>query len=188
MLNPIRTMFLHFPLRAYTTVLVMVLISAYVYKRLKGSWEENRISRWQGHIRWMLLNYVLLLLFLTVFGRRSQDYYRINLELLDSYRKAFCDNEQLLARQILLNIAAFIPVGFLGTLAPKRFRLPLGLLAGVLLSVFIEGMQYVMRNGYCEADDLVSNTLGTIVGCLLAGICIPALHMIRKRWNPERNN
>lgn len=186
MLSPIRTMFLHFPLRAYSTVLVMVLISAYAYKRLKEKWKGGLITRWRGLIQWALLNYVIALLFLTVFGRRSQDYYRINLELLDSYRKAFPNGERLLAKQIILNIAAFIPVGFLGTLAPKRFRFPLGLLSGVALSVFIEAMQYLMRNGYCEADDLISNILGTIMGCILAGICVLAKFCAEK-YNTSHN-
>ena len=174
MLSPIRTMFLHFPLRAWTTVLIMAVISACAYRHLKGKWEGNTITRRQGFIRWLLANYVLLLLFLTVFGRRSQEGYTVQPELFVSYKKAFLNCNETLTWQILLNIAVFIPVGFLGSLGYKRRHFPLGLLTGMVLSVSIETMQYVMQNGYCEADDLVSNTLGTIFGCLAAA-CLKKL-------------
>ncbi len=61
---------------------------------------------------------------------------------------------------IALNILMFIPLGFL--LGGKGWK---AVLFGFLLSAFIELTQYVFLLGYCEADDVLNNTIGAVVGC-----------------------
>ena len=60
---------------------------------------------------------------------------------------------------IVLNILLFIPLGFL--LGGKGWK---AVLYGLLLSAFIECAQYLFLLGYCEADDLLNNTIGSAVG------------------------
>ena len=60
---------------------------------------------------------------------------------------------------IVLNILLFIPLGFL--LGVKGWK---AILFGFLLSAFIECAQYLFLLGYCEADDVLNNTIGTVVG------------------------
>ena len=60
---------------------------------------------------------------------------------------------------IVLNILLFIPLGFL--LGDKGWK---AVFLGFLLSVFIELIQYIAVLGYCEADDVLNNTIGTVVG------------------------
>ena len=60
---------------------------------------------------------------------------------------------------IVLNILLFIPLGFL--LGNKGWK---AVLYGVLLSACIELIQYIAVLGYCEADDVLNNTIGTVVG------------------------
>ena len=60
---------------------------------------------------------------------------------------------------IVLNILMFIPLGFL--LGDKGRK---AVLFGFLLSAFIECAQYLFLLGYCEADDVLNNTIGTVVG------------------------
>ena len=60
---------------------------------------------------------------------------------------------------IVLNILLFIPLGFL--FGDKGWK---AVLFGFLFSAFIECAQYLFLLGYCEADDVLNNTIGTAVG------------------------
>lgn len=65
------------------------------------------------------------------------------------------------------NILCFVPLGLY--LACRGWDLPACLLAGLLLSLAIEGGQYVLGCGVTEADDVLLNTLGTMAGWGIKG-------------------
>lgn len=62
---------------------------------------------------------------------------------------------------IVLNILLFVPLGML--VGGKR-----AIIIGITLSLYIEFCQYVFVLGYCEIDDILNNTMGTVLGsCLI---------------------
>ncbi|WP_458749491.1 VanZ family protein [Corynebacterium sp. S7] len=67
------------------------------------------------------------------------------------------------------NIFLFIPVGFLLVLifAPRR-PIRTAFFVGLGASAFIEVTQYIFALGYTDIDDLIFNTLGAVLGALLA--------------------
>lgn len=67
------------------------------------------------------------------------------------------------------NIAFFVPVGFLlGLLLPFRFWW-LAIVGGGLLSACVEAAQGAFLPGrVSSAQDVVANTTGTVIGCLVA--------------------
>lgn len=65
------------------------------------------------------------------------------------------------------NIGWFVPIGFYKVFYEERNVLPT-VLRGFLLSLFIEVMQYVLGKGVTEIDDLVLNTFGVFLGCMIA--------------------
>ncbi|GAA1888057.1 hypothetical protein GCM10009837_07370 [Streptomyces durmitorensis] len=67
------------------------------------------------------------------------------------------------------NAAMFVPLGLFAYTAARRPSLP-GIVLGCLaLSVMIEAVQLVMNAGrVVDVDDVIFNTLGGLVGCLLA--------------------
>lgn len=74
-----------------------------------------------------------------------------------SYLNSFTGNWGTL-EQIILNIILFIPLGcFI-----KLGNVPFGF--GVVLALFVEISQLVFHLGYCEIDDIISNTIGTLLG------------------------
>ena len=75
---------------------------------------------------------------------------------------------------ITLNILLFIPLGFL--LGDKGWK---AVLFGFLLSASIEFIQYIAVLGYCEADDVLNNTIGCGLGILLRSW---SDLMILKKW------
>ena len=68
------------------------------------------------------------------------------------------------ARQILLNIALFIPLGyFLRSIIQSRWAI----LVALFTSISIELIQYLTYRGMLDCDDLISNVLGTAIGILM---------------------
>lgn len=68
---------------------------------------------------------------------------------------------------LLLNIILFIPLGFLlPYLWPKLSGFKT-VLTGLLVSVAIETTQYVLQLGCCDIDDIINNTLGSLLGYVL---------------------
>ena len=69
---------------------------------------------------------------------------------------------------LILNVLLFVPYGILASmvfLKVKRSRL---FFYGVLMSVIIELIQYLSRLGCLDIDDLIQNTIGIGIGCLLS--------------------
>ena len=65
------------------------------------------------------------------------------------------------AVQYLLNILFFIPYGFL---FPWKDNWKRVIVTALVLSVFIELSQFIFNLGWCEVDDVISNTLGAMIG------------------------
>lgn len=69
---------------------------------------------------------------------------------------------------VLGNIGAFIPFGFLISLIfNNRIRVKNTLIATFLLSLIIEGLQLITNLGIFDIDDLILNTLGGVIGFLI---------------------
>ena len=167
MFNPIRTVILHYPIRFFLTILVILAIYVYVFRSIKGQYRKREISKKTAIIKVFLIYYVIMLLFLTVIGRRSWDYYRYNWELGYSYREVLLDGNMNLASQIVANIAVFVPIGIMGKCLYEKNSCIKCILLGLCFSLSIEFLQLVLKRGYCEYDDIVSNLIGTVIGCLI---------------------
>lgn len=109
-------------------------------------------------------NIILLILYLGTISYmtliyREHEGNRSNFELFWSYRYLFSDSE--IRADILKNIWLFVPLGaILYRIWPKWIIL----LAPFMISILIETIQYFTGTGLCELDDIISNSLGGIVG------------------------
>lgn len=75
-------------------------------------------------------------------------------------------------RLFLGNIAAFLPFGAYLAFRTKR-PVAVILLAGALLSASVEALQFMFDVGFTEIDDIILNTLGTLLGA--AAVRMPAV-------------
>jgi len=103
---------------------------------------------------------VYLIIFRRIINAEGSGVRQINIVPFHSY--------QLFAQpdirwQIYQNILLFVPFGFLIPWATERGFVQT-LLAGCLFSVGIEVIQYVFCLGFCELDDIIHNTFGTVIG------------------------
>ena len=104
-----------------------------------------------------LILYIAAIAYLTLLFRESM--YTEPKTLFESIRSIFTDREERVG--ILLNIWLFIPLGaILFRLYPRKAVL----LVPFALSCIIEGLQLLTHTGYCETEDIVSNSLGGAIG------------------------
>ena len=86
----------------------------------------------------------------------------VRLDLFWSYRLFFIS--PVMRLQILNNIWLFVPLGaMLYRLWPRGYVV----LIPVLLSLGIETLQLVLGRGLFETDDIISNSLGGLIGVLV---------------------
>ena len=106
-----------------------------------------------------------LVISVTVIFRESGAESRIQLEPFRSYWD-FGEHSYFLEcfAANLLNVALFVPVGFLMGSSFRHIEWKKVVQWGCLLSIVIEVSQYVLRKGYCEVDDVIHNTLGCLIG------------------------
>ena len=70
--------------------------------------------------------------------------------------------------QMLVNFAMFIPFGVMQKIAGADTKR--GVLTGFILSLGIEAFQLILVRGVFDVDDLIMNTLGTLIGCFLVTV------------------
>ena len=84
-------------------------------------------------------------------------------------------------RDVLVNIVGFIPVGVLVGMLSRRHRVAKALLAGVMISLAIEGSQLIWKKGVFDVDDIFNNAVGAVIG---GGIVLVSYRSIRRaRFN-----
>lgn len=149
--------------------------------------KKNKERNFKGEI---LLNifffYLLTVFYITIFkmGRITLNFEFssfFNLVPIIETIKMFGNSSlSLVLYNILGNILLFIPLGFLvPVLFPKFNKWYKVLLIGMSLSAFIEFIQYFTTNNFTDIDDLIFNTLGSILGYTLLKIFIKILESIR---------
>lgn len=118
-------------------------------------------------MRWsvglLLLEYIFLLYATTVVFRKTQIVESHLLAPFWSYQAIWEGNEQF-STQVIMNVFAFVPVGFFLTFSFREIRWWGVLLVGILISFGIEILQLLLHRGFAEFDDIFHNTLGCLAG------------------------
>lgn len=112
----------------------------------------------------ILAFYLSFVATITIVARIPSHSAQYRLMLFWSY-KAIAGGETDLIAEVFWNVVLFIPIGILlMILFTNRFRFISALGCGLLMSVCIEVVQLVFHRGLFEFDDMVHNTLGTLIG------------------------
>lgn len=112
--------------------------------------------------------YLFFVMYITLFdreiGRR-----RIMLEPFFEIRKMIKTQKyEHWLGQIFGNIFLFFPLGvFLPMIFDFFKKTKMTVLAGFIVSLFIELTQYITGRGLCELDDVVHNTIGAFAGIII---------------------
>ena len=128
-------------------------------------------KKWEAGL---LFAYLFLFLAMTVLTRPIRNM-RYELIPFWSYMDYFNGTDKALLKQIIGNVLMFIPIG---VLAGKWLGWK-GTWIGVAFSCFIEITQLISRRGIFEFDDIIHNSLGSLLGVSLV--------MLTQRWRREND-
>ena len=131
--------------------------------------------------------YIFVVLYITLLGRTGHQELHISLVPFWSYwvmlRGVFralcqCDWRGVMQEvkfigyptwsSLALNILLFVPLGMLTPIVIKSFgSLKKNFIFAFLLSLSIEILQIITKKGWFDVDDVINNTLGTVIGFIL---------------------
>lgn len=156
----IRNRILNWTPKIFIAFLVLLaLLSVVVYK-----------TKWEPKKKVSVLcfgAYCYEVLVITLFSRKPSAEYAASFVpiVLD-----MADNPTLTHQllEIFFNVLFFVPLGFfLSWFFKWEHRYRNTILVGLAATLFIEITQYITKLGTMELDDIISNTLGALVGALL---------------------
>lgn len=137
----------------------------------------------------LLVEYVFLIYGSTVVFRKVSEDVGHNFSPFSSYEAIKNGKENLIAENIM-NVMVFVPVGVLLGLVTQKTRngwrtriarISLIVAAGLIISGSIETLQYFLKRGFSEVDDVIHNTLGCLIGFMIVAI-IEGIWSLQKRY------
>lgn len=156
--------------------LVVVLVIGCVFLTLKKGWKKG----FRAGAVILLVEFFFLILCTSVIFREAHVERGNNLVPFDSYFHYPVDSYFIEAAVVnFLNIIMFIPLGLLLGLAFKAITWKKVLLVGIVISVSIELLQFLFKKGFCEADDLIHNVLGCLIGYAIYRLIIKLIRYVQ---------
>lgn len=164
---------------------VAVLAAAYLIHKQKFKGEKK--FPWTKALLWlMFIGYMAIVIYATMLRGFGFFHREWNLHLFRAWREAWNNFSVKNWANVLLNVAMFVPLGFLLPLLGKKFRKwYLTIPAGFALSFGIELLQLAIGIGICDVDDLFANTLGAVIGFFLIMTVLSMIGERGKRLKPS---
>ena len=151
----------------YTLLMALILISCIVlFAAVYGLIHNFRSISKKSLL--LFLVYVFAVGYITIFSRDGESNDTSVLVSFDSIQTALDTRSFEPLEHLWLNIAMFVPMGFLFPfIDPDRLNsLSLIVPIGLVASTAIETVQLFLAIGQCDVEDLVGNTLGAVLGVL----------------------
>lgn len=154
-------------------------IVAYIYLKC---YRGRKPFPWKTLLQWGVLVSYLFVVGYAIWGRLGGiGASGVSFHLFRALREAWNHFSVTAWLNIFLNIALLIPFGILVPITiPKMRKWWKMLLGGILFSLYLETMQFLSGRGIFDIDDLLSNTLGVVVGFALYSV--PDLIWKRPRY------
>lgn len=139
-------------------IIVAIILSAINDRKVRKDKNPFSVPAITGFIM-----YLVIILFITFLSRESGSRSGVDLKLFSTWGINTRNNAY-----VIENVLLFIPYGLLcaWTIPAARKILPCTL-TGALTSLGIECLQLVTGRGYFQIDDILTNTLGSIIGYIL---------------------
>lgn len=139
---------------AGSILLVCVVLSVAFFNVKKGLHILSTVA---------LVEYIALVYCSTVFCRAVQDERKFDFHPFWTY-KAILEGKDEFVPEAIMNVVAFIPIGFLLGSSFASMKLWKVIIIACLFSLGIEILQFIMMRGFSELDDVMHNTLGSMIG------------------------
>ena len=76
-------------------------------------------------------------------------------------------NGKIDAGEIILNVVIFVPLGIFAGILFERWIVEKKLFFFFLISLIVEGLQFILAVGAFDITDIITNTLGGIIGLMI---------------------
>lgn len=139
---------------AGSILLVCLVVSVSFFSVKKGLRISSTVA---------LLEYIALVYCSTVFSRTVQDERKFDFHPFWTY-KAILEGKDEFVTEAIMNVIAFIPIGFLLGCSFVSLKWWKVIIIACLFSLGIEILQFIMMRGFSELDDVMHNTLGSMIG------------------------
>ncbi len=147
----------------YTSYGIVIGCVVYLLAYILGKKMKKESSAGFSLCRLLFWICLSTLLVITFFSRESSEGARIDLEIGSSFG-INTRNDAYIVENILL----FIPYGFLFPLTWKKCKgIVPNVFIGFVTSLLIETLQLVSGRGIFQIDDIITNSLGALIGYLL---------------------
>lgn len=171
------------PLLLIAAVLILSVFAVgylLIYRVILKGTKRLKFSK----VLWILLlvSYLGVLCMVTVF-RPGEGWHMGRIyPLFYSYKSAWRSFNAMEWRNLILNIAMFVPFGFLLPMSFEFFqKFWKTYLAGFLVTFGIESAQLIFKMGVVECDDIFNNFLGVMIGYGFYAIVCLIVNLIKKR-------
>lgn len=145
---------------------MILLVSDHLYNLIIRPIIRERAIIFGMHGK-LLIIYTGAILMVTLFIRESTLQSTVAPVPFWSWAEVVYNHNFAILYQILLNILLFVPFGGLLKMTFRKIRLSVGWLVGFLFSMAIEVCQLVFHLGLFEWDDMLHNSLGCLMGCVV---------------------
>lgn len=154
-------------LAEHSELLIVIVVSLFFLSVLSSK-VSNKI---------LLILYLIVMLYMTLLNRNPHSSRNAWFRIFATYQY-FLTNAYL-RREILNNIILFIPLGTIVARLWPRWR---RLIVPVMVSVAIELLQFITKRGFFETDDIISNSIGGIIGFSAAMLFLYAKSVLQRHY------
>jgi VanZ family protein len=122
--------------------------------------------------------YMFRVIVITILSRKPHlDIYTVKLRSFETFTGSYNS-----IKWTIENILMFLPFGIFFKLIFRRSNIFFAFSAGLLCSFGIEYTQYYTDRGSFEVDDLMTNTIGALIGYLVVAVVYAVVWIICKLW------
>lgn len=156
---------INLPMIKWVFLFGVLFYAVFYFFKVKGCAKKYRkkvASMVYGSILSLNCSFIFVM---TLFGRRIRESRKFDLKPFESYYYTFAERDMEMLLQILMNIAMYIPLGFLLPCCFKLFeKYRYIIFTAVISAAGIEFIQVIFKIGLFEVDDIINNTLGATLG------------------------
>lgn len=170
----------------FVAVLAGIGFALWYFLYFKKKRPGEKFHWWKMLLWGIFLVYLVVVFGATMLSRGSFYGNEKIYPLFYSYKDAWNDFSMTEWRNIILNILMFVPFGFFVPILSKKMNACWKVyLMGFAVTCVIETIQLVFNRGVFEPDDLMGNTLGTMIGY---GIYCIGKYFVAKRKKERRES
>lgn len=128
----------------------------------KANHRANRVTT----VLFIIYLFALLWILLLKLGVRFS-YMGVRSVNLIPFSEPLILNGKIDAGEMILNVVIFVPLGIYAGILFERWNFGKKLLFFFLISFIVEGLQFILAVGAFDVTDIITNTLGGIIGLLI---------------------